>query len=409
MSLSIYLVKGFRRGKGEQSVSGFFNKSSTIGISLGVSVLILALSVINGFELALKDRLLSVIPHIEYYAPSKPLDNFAHHQAKLLTHAEVKAVAPYIKLNAMVSHQSNMHGVVLKGIEPMREQSVSKSSEYVVPAQSFNHLDEGEIILGQALAQQLELTVGDKVNVLLPEPGTQSLASINRISLTLVGTINLGGQLDMNFGQISLRQAQKLKQFSDSQFDGLQVKVADVFAARQSALAIGQLLDELVYIETWYRSQGNLYQDIQMVRLIVYITVFLIVAVASFNIVSTLVMEVKEKQSSIAILKTMGATDGTIIRCFILQGVHQAAIGLSLGLALGILLSLSISDIYLFASEIMGKNVLSGVYFIDYLPSEIKIQDLAITAGITFVMAILACIYPAIKASKTDPAKILGH
>lgn len=408
MSLSVYLVKGFRRGKGEKSVSGFFSKSSTIGISLGVAVLILALSVINGFEFALKDRLLSVIPHIEYYAPSKPLDNFTHHQQRLLTHPEVKAVAPYIKLNAMVSHKGKMHGVVLKGINPALEQTVSKSAEYITPKSSIN-LADGEVVLGKALAEKLELSLGDTVTVLLPEPGTQSLASINRINLTLVGMINLGGQLDMNYGQITLGKAQQLKRFSNTEFDGLQVKVADVFAARQSALSIGQSLDELVYIETWYRSQGNLYQDIQMVRLIVYITVFLIVAVASFNIVSTLIMEVKEKQSSIAILKTMGATDGTIIRCFLLQGMHQAAIGLALGLGLGVFLSLTISDIYLFLSELLGKNVLSGVYFIDYLPSEINIKDLVITTVITFTMAVVACIYPAVKASKTDPAKILGH
>lgn len=408
MSLSVYLVKGFRRGKGEKSVSGFFSKSSTIGISLGVAVLILALSVINGFEFALKDRLLSVIPHIEYYAPSKPLKDFTHHQQRLLTHPEVKAVAPYIKLNAMVSHKGKMHGVVLKGINPSLEQTVSKSAEYITPKSSIN-LADGEVVLGQALAEKLELSLGDTVTVLLPEPGTQSLASINRINLTLAGTINLGGQLDMNYGQITLGKAQQLKRFSNTEFDGLQVKVADVFAARQSALSIGQSLDELVYIETWYRSQGNLYQDIQMVRLIVYITVFLIVAVASFNIVSTLIMEVKEKQSSIAILKTMGATDGTIIRCFLLQGVHQAAIGLALGLTFGVLLSLTISDIYLFLSELLGKNVLSGVYFIDYLPSEINLIDLTITTVITFTMAVVACIYPAVKASKTDPAKILGH
>ncbi|MDE3270723.1 FtsX-like permease family protein [Pseudoalteromonas sp. G4] len=408
MSLSVYLVKGFRRGKGEKSVSGFFSKSSTIGISLGVAVLILALSVINGFEFALKDRLLSVIPHIEYYAPSKPLNNFTHHQQRLLTHPEVKAVAPYIKLNAMVSHKGKMHGVVLKGINPSLEQTVSKSADYITPKSSIN-LADGEVVLGKALAEKLALSLGDTVTVLLPEPGTQSLASINRINLTLAGTINLGGQLDMNFGQITLGKAQQLKRFSNAEFDGLQVKVADVFAARQSALSIGQSLDELVYIETWYRSQGNLYQDIQMVRLIVYITVFLIVAVASFNIVSTLVMEVKEKQSSIAILKTMGANDNTIIKCFLLQGIYQAAQGLFFGLLFGILLSLSISDIYEMISRLSGNNVLSGVYFIDYLPSQLKWVDLLITSAITFLMAIIACIFPAIKASKTDPAKVLGH
>ena len=408
MSLSVYLVKGFRRGKSETEVSGFFSKSSTIGIALGVAVLILALSVINGFEFALKNRLLNVIPHVEYFTANKPMDNFTAHQEKLLQHNQVSAVAPYIKLNAMVSSKGDMHGVIIRGIDPMLEKSVSASEEYVAPKRAFS-LTEQQIILGKSLMEKLSLTIGQQVTLLLPAAGTNSLANIKRVNFTLVASIDLGGQLDANFGLISLQQAQQLKGFSAEQFDGVQVKVNDVFRVRENALDIGRQLDELVYIETWFRSQGNLYQDIQMVRLIVYITVFLIVAVASFNIVSTLIMEVKEKRASIAILKTMGTSDSTIIRCFLLQGIHQAAHGLFWGLLFGVLLSLTISDIFLAFSNLINENVLAGVYFIDYLPSKLRISDLLITTSITFLMAVLACIYPALKASKTDPAKILGH
>jgi lipoprotein-releasing system permease protein len=174
-------------------------------------------------------------------------------------------------------------------------------------------------------------------------------------------------------------------------------------------MSIGRKIDALVYIKTWYRTQGNLYQDIQMVRMIVYITVFLIVAVASFNIVSTLIMEVQEKRASIAILKTMGAKDSAIIKSFLLQGLYQAATGLIWGVLIGVILSLTVSDLFIFISELFGKNVLSGVYFIEYLPSKLNWLDLAVISLITLMMTLIACIYPALKASKMDPAKILSH
>lgn len=408
MSLSVFLVKGFKRGKHDKAASSFFSKSSTLGIGLGVAVLILALSVINGFELALQTRLLNVIPHVEYYAPNKPLSNFAKKEQQLKQHSQVIAAAPYIKMSAMISHASQMKGVEIKGILPESEKTVSDSANYIVPKSAVN-LADNEIILGKSLANSLSLEVGQVVTLLLPKPGTRSIANIERKQFQFTGTIDLGGQLDANFAMISLPAAQKLKAFSNDQFDGIQVKIQEVLYARQLALEIGQQLDELVYIETWFRSQGNLYQDIQMVRMIVYITVFLIVAVASFNIVSTLIMEVNEKRASIAILKTMGAKDITIIKCFLLQGVIQALSGLLFGVVLGVLLSLSISDLYTLFSEFSGENVLAGTYFIDYLPSQLKLRDIGITVFVTVVMSLFACLYPAIKASKMDPAKILGH
>jgi lipoprotein-releasing system permease protein len=408
MSLSVYLVKGFRRAKQEADVSGFFSKSSTIGIALGVAILILSLSVINGFEFALKNRLLNVIPHIEFFTPDRPMTDFNRHAQLLKSHNNVLGVAPYIKVNAMVSYHTDMQGVVLKGVDSALEKDVSDSNQYITPG-SATHLKYGEVILGRALIKKMGLKIGDSINLLLLKTGTSSLANVKRVNLQLVGEVDLGGQLDANFGLISLSQAQQLKGFNADQFDGIQVKIDDVFNVQMHAMSIGRKIDALVYIKTWYRTQGNLYQDIQMVRMIVYITVFLIVAVASFNIVSTLIMEVQEKRASIAILKTMGAKDSAIIKSFLLQGIYQAATGLIWGVLIGVILSLTVSDIFIFISELFGKNVLSGVYFIEYLPSKLNWFDLAVISLITLMMTLIACIYPALKASKMDPAKILSH
>jgi lipoprotein-releasing system permease protein len=336
------------------------------------------------------------------------MTDFNRHAQLLKSHNNVLGVAPYIKVNAMVSYHTDMQGVILKGIDSALDKDVSDSNQYITPS-SATYLKYGEVILGRALIKKMGLKIGDSINLLLLKTGTSSLANVKRVNLQLVGEIDLGGQLDANFGLISLPQAQQLKGFNADQFDGIQVKIDDVFNVQTHAMSIGRKIDALVYIKTWYRTQGNLYQDIQMVRMIVYITVFLIVAVASFNIVSTLIMEVQEKRASIAILKTMGAKDSAIIKSFLLQGIYQAATGLIWGVLIGVILSLTVSDIFIFISELFGKNVLSGVYFIEYLPSKLNWLDLAVITFITLMMTLIACIYPALKASKMDPAKILSH
>lgn len=210
MSLSVYLVKGFRRAKQDADVSGFFSKSSTIGIALGVAILILSLSVINGFEFALKNRLLNVIPHIEFFTPDRPMTDFNRHAQLLKSHNNVLGVAPYIKVNAMVSYHTDMQGVVLKGVDSALEKDVSDSNQYITPG-SATHLKYGEVILGRALIKKMGLKIGDSINLLLLKTGTSSLANVKRVNLQLVGEVDLGGQLDANFGLISLSQAQQLK------------------------------------------------------------------------------------------------------------------------------------------------------------------------------------------------------
>ena len=174
-------------------------------------------------------------------------------------------------------------------------------------------------------------------------------------------------------------------------------------------MCIRDSISDYVYISSWFRTQGSLYQDIQMVRTIVYIVVFLIIAVASFNIVSSLVMEVREKEGNIAILKTMGAKDSTILATFVMQGLTQAFVGVLLGSFIGVVLALNISELFAWLSQLMGANPLEGVYFIEFLPSKLVLEDIGITVIATFVLAIFATIYPAWQATRVDPAKVLGN
>jgi lipoprotein-releasing system permease protein len=219
----------------------------------------------------------------------------------------------------------------------------------------------------------------------------------------------MGGPIDSSAAFIHLNKAQQTLGYDQSQVTGLRLRVDDVFAAHQIALRVGQTVTDYVYISSWFRTQGSLYQDIQMVRTIVYIVVFLIIAVASFNIVSSLVMEVREKEGNIAILKTMGAKDSTILATFVMQGLTQAFVGVVLGSIIGVILAINISELFTWLSLLLGENPLEGVYFIEFLPSKLVWQDIVLTVIATFVLAILATLYPAWQATRVDPAKVLGN
>ena len=253
--------------------------------------------------------------------------------------------------------------------------------------------------------------MGDSITLLIPQIAQQgqSLLAPKRVTLLLAGIVEMGGPIDSTAAFIHLNKAQQTLGYDESQVTGLRLSVDDVFTAHQIALRVGQTLDDYVYISSWFRTQGSLYQDIQMVRTIVYIVVFLIIAVASFNIVSSLVMEVREKQGNIAILKTMGAKDSTILATFVMQGLTQAFVGVVLGSLIGVVLAINISELFTWLSQLFGANPLQGVYFIEFLPSKLVWQDIVITVAVTFILAALATIYPAWQATRVDPAKVLGN
>ncbi|WP_372811840.1 FtsX-like permease family protein, partial [Pseudoalteromonas nigrifaciens] len=303
-----------------------------------------------------------------------------------------------------------LKAVEIRGVEPSLEGSVSAINQFT-KGKLVSQLGIDEVILGKQIVNQLDASVGDSITLLIPQIAQQgqSLLAPKRVTLLLAGIVEMGGPIDSTAAFIHLNKAQQTLGYDESQVTGLRLSVDDVFTAHQIALRVGQTIDDYVYISSWFRTQGSLYQDIQMVRTIVYIVVFLIIAVASFNIVSSLVMEVREKQGNIAILKTMGAKDSTILATFVMQGLTQAFVGVVLGSLIGVVLAINISELFTWLSQLFGANPLQGVYFIEFLPSKLVWQDIVVTVVVTFILAALATIYPAWQATRVDPAKVLGN
>ena len=414
MLLSAFLSKRFRAYSGHKDEKNgfvsFIAKASTIGILLGVAVLIVALSVINGFEQQLVHRLLSVVPQVEYVAPSRPIANWSQKVEDLKTQPHITGAAPFIAVNGMAQYKSQLKAIEIRGVDPSLESNVSAVNQFT-SGKLVSQLGLDDVILGKQIVKQLDAKVGDNITLLIPQISQkgQSLLAPKRVTLNLAGVIEMGGPIDSTAAFIHINKAQQTLGYDETQVTGLRLSVDDVFSAHQIALKVGQTIDDYVYISSWFRTQGSLYQDIQMVRTIVYIVVFLIIAVASFNIVSSLVMEVREKQGNIAILKTMGAKDSTILATFVMQGLMQAFVGVALGTLIGVVLALNISELFTWISQLFGANPLEGVYFIEFLPSKLVLEDIGITVIVTFLLAILATIYPAWQATRVDPAKVLGN
>ncbi|MCF7499356.1 lipoprotein-releasing ABC transporter permease subunit [Pseudoalteromonas sp. L1] len=414
MLLSAFISKRFRAHSGhkdgQNGFVSFIAKASTIGILLGVAVLIVALSVINGFEQQLVHRLLSVVPQVEYVAPNKPINDWQNKVKLLHEQNGVAGAAPFISVSGMAQFKNELKAVEVRGVEADLENQVSALNQFT-HGRLVSQLQQEDVILGQQIVNKLGLEIGDPVTLLIPQINQQTskLLSPKRVSLKLVGIVNMGGPIDETAAYIRLDKAQAVLGFTKNQVTGLRLKVDDVFAAHQTAMRVGQVIPDYVYVSSWFRTQGSLYQDIQMVRTIVYIVVFLIIAVASFNIVSSLVMEVREKQANIAILKTMGAQDSTILATFVMQGFTQALIGVLLGTVIGVMVALNISELFTWLSNLAGDNPLQGVYFVEFLPSKLVWQDIVVTVFVTFILAILATLYPAWQATRIDPAKVLGN
>jgi lipoprotein-releasing system permease protein len=401
----------FRTNKRQNGFISFISASSTFGIGLGCFVLILLLSVMNGFERELKDRLLSVIPHAEFKSVySSGIENWPAEVEALKLHPEVTFVEPYVNATGMLQKGNKMKAVEMTALDPIY------AADGVIPTLVTNEqwqlfqADENATMLGIGLMQKLDLKVGDKIQILLPQLSEDlSLSAPKTLRLNIIASLDMGGELSNHIGfmHISLAaQAQNIKHGAQ----GIRLRYRDAFAARELTREIGYKLSPEVYMSDWTIKDGNLYQDIQLVRAVVYIALSLVIAVACFNIVSTLVMAVNEKQSEIAMLKSMGAKNSLIISVFMLQGTFNGLIGTVAGVVLGVLMATNLAAVARFMEDLFGVQFLSGdVYFINFLPSELNWNEVYLTAFIAILLSILATLYPAIKAAKINPAKVLGH
>ncbi len=409
-SLSWQLAGRYRHTRHSSALHRFISASSTWGIGLGVAILILALSVMNGFEAALKSKLLSVIPHVELLAYDEPIEQWQPKLTKLLRQPGVVAGAPYIQSDAMLRAGSKVKAAGVRGIELAYEQQISQLQQFV-KAGELTALTGNQIVLGQGIATELGVKVGEQVQLMLPQLSADgTLAKQQNVSVEVVAIVGIGGQLDYQQVWVDLTALGQWLQLPTGAVEGLAFKVDDIFASAAIARALGDQSQDYVYMLDWTRTQGHLYQDIQLVRSILYLVLALVITVACFNIVATLVMAVREKESDIAILLTMGTPPGVVVRAFMWLGWLNGIKGTLAGTVAGLLLSWQIEFIYQTASQVFGWQLLDPtIYFIDYLPSEIQLFDVGLTTGVALVLSLLATIYPARRAALVQPAMVLGQ
>lgn len=406
--LSLLLANRFMAGRRASRMVSFISTSSTVGIAIGIAAIILVLSAMNGFEKALKEKLLGVIPHGELITMNDPIENWQGFREQLLRNPEVQGVSPYIELSGMISRGSELRAVKVRGIEPKLQGTVSSFHQYLKPDVSQS-LTGRQLILGAGIAEALNVKVGDRVNVLIPPPkGVNQLSAPKSYPFEVASIFRFGGQLDGLSAWINLEQARELAGIEQG-VQGLELKVTDVFRAQSITYQAALELPIYVYVSDWMRSNGHVYQDIQMVRTLVYLVMVLIIGVACFNIVSTLVMAVQDKRSEIAILLTMGTPTRMVMASFVWQGLLSGLIGVIIGATSGSLLAYYLTDLLGLIERGLGHTLLSGdIYFINQIPSELHWQDVVIVSLVAWVTALLSTLYPAWKAAQLEPARELG-
>ena len=395
--------------KRRSQLVSFISMISMLGMTVAVALLILVLSVMNGFDREMRTRILGLVPHVVISSYQSEQDWPAIRE-KILQHAEVKAVAPFAQLNAMLLRGTEVESVLVFGIDPDQERKVSIIADYVDDA-ALDTLkgDSGGIILGAALAKKLQLEAGDGVNLMLPQENKQGRITPKFSRLKVQAVFKTGTEIDQSIALMSLTRALSLMP-ADQRSQGLRVSVTDTFEAPRIGWELSQNIPYGYSTRDWTRSHGNLYSAIQLSKQLVGLMLVTIIAVAAFNVVSALVMIVTDKRADIAILRTVGASPKGIMAIFIMQGTLIALIGTGMGALLGVGLSLAVTDIVAGVEALFSVQFLSSdVYPVDYLPSDLRFSDVAKVCATAFLMSILATIYPAWRASRVLPAEALRY
>ncbi|MFU0880301.1 lipoprotein-releasing ABC transporter permease subunit LolE [Kluyvera cryocrescens] len=409
-SLSLLIGLRFSRGRRRGGMVSLISVISTVGIALGVAVLILGLSAMNGFERELNNRILAVVPHGEIEAVNQPWNNWRAVLPKVEAVKGIEAAAPYINFTGLVESGSNLRAIQVKGVDPQQESKLSALPSFV-QANAWANFKAGEqqVILGKGVADALKVKAGDWVSIMIPNSNPEhKLLQPKRVRLHVTGILQLSGQLDHSFAMIPMQDAQQYLDMGDS-ISGIAIKVQDVFNANKLVRDAGEVTNNYVYIKSWIGTYGYMYRDIQMIRAIMYLAMVLVIGVACFNIVSTLVMAVKDKSSDIAVLRTLGAKDGLIRAIFVWYGLLAGLLGSVCGVVIGVLGSLYLTGIINVIEKLIGHQFLSGdIYFIDFLPSELHWLDVVYVLVTALLLSLLASWYPARRASRIDPARVLS-
>ena len=415
MNTPFFISWRYQRGKQKNPLVALISKFSAIGIALGVAVLIVGLSAMNGFERELNSRILAVVPHVEITVNPQGNEATLNHWQKLAdrlkTNKKITALSPFVSFTALVENGNKLKVVQVKGVDKQAEDQVSSLGKFVEGDGWQKFAQEGGLVLGSGIAKELDVKAGDWVSLLISQPnGEDQMAQPNRERVQVTAILRLDGQLDHSYALLALPQAQELMGYREDQITGVELKVDDPFKVQEMDYSMLNDYPQLLYIQNWVAKFGYMYRDIQLIRTVMYIAMVLVIGVACFNIVSTLIMAVKDKQGDIAIMRTLGANNGFIKQIFIWYGLLAGMKGCLIGIVLGVVLALNLTAIIQGIETLLGKKLLSdGIYFVDFLPSELHWFDVVLVLVAALVLSLLASLYPASRAAKLQPAQVLSN
>ena len=408
--ISFYIAYKYLRSKKSSRFTSIISKSSVIGISLGIAAIIVVMSIMNGFHSEMRDKILSMVSHVIVTEKNYTLKNWDKLKFKIDKNKLVLNSAPYVEGQAMISFDGNVHGIQLKGIIPEYEKNVTSLSDNIIEGDLNNiGLKPYQISIGIDLAKKMNLSIGDKITLVIPRANTTLIGIVPRLKRFEVGSIFKFGmqQYDKNLVFIDINEAQILYDMG-SNVTGLRLKLNDLFKVKKVSNFINSNFNSDYIVIDWTMMNKNFFNALKMEKTMLMLLMFLIVLVATFNIISSLFMVVSEKKSDIAILKTIGMNSKNVMYIFILQGTFLGITGIILGLGIGLLISLNLDYVVAFIEYILGHSLLnSDIYMISTVPVKIEVKDLLYVSIISFVFALLSAIYPAINASKTKPAEVL--
>ncbi len=410
MPLSLLTAIRFSRGRRRGGMVSLVSIISTLGIVLGVAVLIIGLSAMNGFERELRNRVLAVVPQGQIYAVQPPYQDWEYAYKAIRETKGVEAASPYIAFTGLLERGVNLKAIQIMGVSLEQQTKVSSLPNFVLD-NAWQHFEAGkqQIILGNGVANTLNVKVGDWVTIMIPSLNdSMKIQQPKRIRVQVAGIFKLSGLLDHQLALIPLQDAQGYLEYGEG-ISGFEIKATDVFQADKIVYDAGLRTMHHVVVKSWINDYGYMYSDIQMIRSIMYLAMILVIGVACFNIVSTLVMAVKDKSTDIAVLRTLGAKDRQIRAIFLWYGLLSGLVGAVIGAILGSIIALNLTPIIKGIELLIGHSILSGdVYFIDFLPSELELLDVVYVLLTTVALSLLASWYPARRASKLDPARILS-
>ena len=410
--LSIFIGSRYTRAKRRNHFISFISLTSMIGLSLGVLAMIMVLSVMNGFQREMSNRILGMVPHAVIAGSKQPVTDWQSLAEKLLAHPGVLGAAPITQLEGMLSFKGSMQPIEIKGIDPRAEEQVSILGSKML-AGKIDDLKPGEsgVILGLMTARRFGLKLGDSLTLIVPELSDAPGGITPRMQrLNVVGVFKVGAELDGSLAVIHRSDAARMLRWQSDQVEGVRVRLADLYRAPEVAAELVAELGNDYRSEDWSLTQGSLFSAMKMEKTMIGLLLLLIVAVAAFNIIATLIMVVADKRADIAILRTLGMTPRQIMAIFMVQGSIIGLTGTVIGTVLGVLGAINVSALVSWLEKVSGQHIFSSdVYFISTLPSELRLEDVVLVTLAALVLSFLATLYPAWRAAQTQPAEALRY